>query len=81
MSKIFRVRRESHRTRQLNDQGTVEDVLQPSGEHERNSVTHVHGAAGRTSTSIEIERLLLLVSVEDGVEVTVGKRERFEQPE
>lgn len=34
-------------------------------------MTHVHGTAGGTSARVEVERLLLLVSVEDGVEVTV----------
>lgn len=59
--------------RQLNDQGAVKDLLQPGSKGKGNLVTHVHGAAGRSTTGVKVEWLALLITVENVVEVPVGE--------
>jgi hypothetical protein len=41
-------------------------------EGERNLVPHVHRSAGRSSTGVQVERLPLLESIEDVVQVSMG---------
>lgn len=81
-------------TRQLNDQRTVEDLLQPAvwertvrdrcpgvhshhvysrSEREGNLVTHVHRSTRRSTTSVQVERLPLLETIKNEVQVPVRR--------
>jgi hypothetical protein len=53
----------------LDDERDVEDALEPRGEHEWDQVTHVHRVAARSPSGVEVERLSLLVPIENDVEV------------
>lgn len=48
----------------LNDKRDVKDALEPLGKNEGDAVTHVEGISGRTSASVQIERLFVLVSLQ-----------------
>lgn len=55
----------------MNDERYVKDFLQPLGENEGDHVTEMHAVGGGSTASVEVERLFLLESVEDEVELAV----------
>lgn len=65
------------RTSELNDEGAIEDVLKPLSEDEGDHVAEMHAVARRSTSSVEVEGLALLIAVEDEVELA-AKAEQVE---
>ena len=49
----------------LNNKRDVEDALEPLSENEGDAMSHVESISRRTSTGVQIERLFVLVSLQD----------------
>jgi hypothetical protein len=60
-------------TGKLDHQRAVEHVLEPLGKDEGDHVTEMHRVGRRAATGVEVERLLLLVAVQNQVEFAVSK--------
>lgn len=66
--------------RKHEDQGDVENILQPLGELQGDGVTQVQTAGTGTTTGVEEERLATLVEGQDAVEVAVTEEQAASEP-
>ena len=57
----------------LNNEGYVENTLEPLGEDERHTVTHMEGIGRRTSTGVKIEGLTVLICVKNLLKVALAE--------
>ena len=56
----------------LDDQRAIEYVLQPLAEDEGDEMADVHRLGGRTSPSVEVERLAFLFPVQNRMEISAS---------
>lgn len=57
-------------TSKLNDERYIKDLLQPLAEHKWDQMAKMHGRARGTTSSIQEERLLLLITIENASQLS-----------
>lgn len=55
------------------DERHLENIRQPLGQHERHHVTNMHGIATRPAASIDKERFIPLILVQDYLKIAMRK--------
>lgn len=59
-------------TSELDHERDIEDLLEPAGKDEGDHVAEVEAVAARSAAGVEVERLLLLVAIQDKVELSAS---------